>query len=193
MSSTESTPEAGDLDARSAVGMEAAGEEGGSARPSASRRLEVGTAIGACVVFAITLYLARSIPIRMEAAPGQIDARFWPTVLAGAGLLLSLARLGVSLATAPESREDLDPRQTGGLTKVVATLGATVLFIALWSVGDVIIAGYRIQIFPLAMVLYLVVLLALHGARSWKAYVFFPIPLAVGTYLLFGELLRIPL
>ncbi|NMA76940.1 MAG: tripartite tricarboxylate transporter TctB family protein [Actinomycetales bacterium] len=189
MSSTEPIPEAGDLDALKAA------DEGAAApgKPSASRRLELVTAIGACAVFAIALYLARSIPIRMEATPGQIDARFWPTTLAVIGLLFSLARLVVSLASAPESREDLDPRQAGGLTKVFYTLLATVLFIALWSVGDVVLAGYRIQIFPVAMALFLAVLLALHGARGWKAYVFFPIPLAVGTFLLFGTLLRIPL
>lgn len=189
MSSTESSPEAGEFEASAAESV----STDGPARPSASRRLELGTAIGACVVFAITLYLARSIPIRMEAAPGQIDARFWPTALAAVGLVFSVARLGVSLVAAPEGREELDPRQPGGLAKVGATLVVTVLFIALWSVGDIILFGYRIQMFPIALALYLAILLALHGARGWKAFVLYPIPLAVGTFLLFGSLLRIPL
>lgn len=163
------------------------------ARPAPSRRLELGTAAVAGLGFAIALYLALSIPIRAEAAPGQIDARFWPTVLAGIGLLLSVARLVTSLVAVPEKRDDLDPRQPGGLLRVGLTLLVTVLFLAVWSVGEVIIAGYRIQIFPIVMALYLAILMALHGARGWKPFVFFPIPLAIGTYILFGTLLRIPL
>lgn len=189
MSSAESVPETGDLEDLASGD----GESGGPARPSASRRLEIGAAVGACVVFAVALYLALSIPIRMEAAAGQIDARFWPAVLAGIGLLFAIARVGVSLTVAPEGGEDIDPRQPGGFARVALTLLATVLFIAAWSVGDVILAGYRVQIFPVAMAFYLAFLLALHGARGWKPYAFYPIPLAVGTYLLFGTLLRIPL
>ena len=189
MGSTESAPETEDLEELAT----ADGEHEGLARPSGSRWLEIGTAVGACVVFAVALYLALSIPIRMEAAAGQIDARFWPAVLAGIGLLFAMARVGVSLTAAPEGREDIDPRQPGGFARVALTLLATVLFIAAWSVGDVILAGYRVQIFPVAMAFYLAILLALHGARGWKPYAFYPIPLAVGTYLLFGTLLRIPL
>jgi hypothetical protein len=162
-------------------------------RPQPSRRLELATAIGAVLVFAIALVLARGIEIRAAAAPGQIDARFWPTVLAAAGLLLAIGRLVTVLVAAPEARDELDPRQRGGFRRVVLTLVVTVAYIAVWSIGDVIVAGYRIQIFPIATALFLAALLALHGARGWKAFVFFPLPLAIGTYLLFGMLLRIPL
>lgn len=189
MSYTETDPGAGEQQEPVTSG----GATGGPARPAPSRRLELGTAAVAGLLFAVVLYLALSIPIRAEAAPGQIDARFWPTALAGIGLMLSVARLVTSLVAAPERRDDLDPRQPGGLTRVALTLLVTALFIAVWSVGDVIVAGYRIQIFPIVMALYLAILLALHGARGWKPFVFFPIPLALGTYVLFGTLLRIPL
>lgn len=161
--------------------------------PRSSRALEVCISLGAFLAFAAILPLALTIPLRTEASPGQIDARFWPTVLAVVGLAVSLGRLVVSLLAAPENREELDRRQPGGLRRMVSTLLVTMVFIAVWSVGDVILAGYRIQLFPIAMALYLAALLALHGGRGWKPFVLFPIPLALGTYLLFGALLRIPL
>lgn len=163
------------------------------AGPAPSRSLEIGISVGAIFVFAWVLYLALTIPIRAEAAPGQIDARFWPTLLAGAGLIIAASRLITTFIVAPESRDELDARQPGGFRRVTVTLLITVVFVAVWSVGEIVLAGYRIQVFPFAMALYLAVLLAVHGARGWKPFVFFPIPLALGTYLLFGTLLRIPL
>lgn len=186
-----STPAAPVNGGEHAQATEPDGEE--TQRPQPSRRLEITTAIGAVLVFAIALVLARGIEIRAVAAPGQIDARFWPTVLAAGGLLLSIGRLVTAVVATPEAREELDPRQRGGFRRVALTLAVTVAYIAIWSIGDVIVAGYRIQIFPIVTTAYLAALLALHGARSWKAFVFFPLPLAIGTYLLFGMLLRIPL
>lgn len=162
-------------------------------RPAPSRALEIGISLGALLVFAGVLVLAQRIPLRTEAAPGQIDARFWPTLLAAVGTTVSVGRLITSLLAAPESREDLDARRPGGFRRVLLTVLATVAFIALWSVGDIILAGYRFQLFPIAMALYLATLLGLHGARGWKPFVLFPIPLTLGTYLLFGTVLRIPL
>ena len=164
-----------------------------SSRPAPSRGLEIGISVGAILLFAAVLYLALTMSIRAEAAPGQIDARFWPTVLAATGLVIAVGRLITSLVVEPENRDELDPRQVGGFLRVLLTVLVTIAFVALWSVGEVIVAGYRIQLFPIAMALYLAVLLALHGARGWKPFVVFPIPLTLGTYLLFGTLLRIPL
>ena len=178
------------LEDDNAVEDEATLEDGGAA---ASRPLEVGAALVACAVFGIALVLSLTLSIRTEAAPGQIDARFWPSVLSVIGLALALARLVTTLVTAPQPRGDVEARQPGGIPRVLATLVITGLFMALWSVGDVILAGYRIQLFPIAMVAFLAALLALYGARGWRPYVLFPVPLAIGTYLLFGMLLRIPL
>ena len=164
-----------------------------SSGPEPSRALEIGISVGGILVFAVVLYLAMTMSIRAEATSGQIDARFWPTALAATGLVIAVGRLITSLVTTPENRDELDARQDGGFRRVLLTVLVTIAFVALWSVGEVIIAGYRIQLFPIAMALYLAVLLALHGARGWKPFVFFPIPLTLGTYLLFGTLLRIPL
>lgn len=169
---------------------EAALQEGGAA---ASQPLEAGAALAACAVFGVALYLSLTLPIRAEVAPGQIDARFWPSVLSVLGLVLALARLVTTLVTEPHSRADVEERQPGGVLRVVSTLVVSVLFVVVWSIGDVILAGYRIQLFPIAMGAFLVTLLALYGARGWRPYVLFPVPLAIGTYLLFGVLLRIPL
>lgn len=161
--------------------------------PAPSRALEIGISVGAVLVFAVVLYLAMTMSIRAEATSGQIDARFWPTALATTGLVIAVGRLITSLVTAPENRDELDARQDGGFRRVLLTVLVTVAFVAFWSVGEVIVAGYRIQLFPIAMALYLAVFIALHGARGWKPFAFFPIPLTLGTYLLFGALLRIPL
>ncbi|GAA1487925.1 tripartite tricarboxylate transporter TctB family protein [Brachybacterium sacelli] len=163
------------------------------AGPAPSRSLEIGVSFGTVLVFGGVLYLAITLPLRAEAAPGQIDARFWPTLLAGTGLVIAVGRLITSTIAAPEERRDLDARRPGGFRRVLLTLLITAAFVAVWSVGEVVLVGYRIQLFPIAMVVYLVALLALHGARGWKPFVLFPIPLALGTYLLFGILLRIPL
>lgn len=178
------------LDGADPAEDESAQQYGGAA---ASRPLEAGAALVACAVFSGGLFLSITLPIRAEAAPGQIDARFWPSVLSVLGLALALARLVTTLVTAPQRRADVEARQPGGIPRVLSTLVITGLFMALWSVGDVILAGYRIQLFPIAMAAFLAALLALYGARGLRPYVLFPVPLAIGTYLLFGMLLRIPL
>ena len=60
----------------------AADEHAGAA---ASRPLEILFAAVALAFTASYLYLGTQIPLRQEAAPGQIDARFWPLLLGVAG------------------------------------------------------------------------------------------------------------
>ncbi|MGO1406725.1 tripartite tricarboxylate transporter TctB family protein, partial [Agrococcus casei] len=114
-------------------------------------------------------------------------------VLAITGIGLSLAQLIVAVVRPAPEREDLDALQSGGYRRVGATLIATALFVVAWNIGTVIAFGYRIQLFPIAATVFLAVLIAIYGARSWKAYAFFPLPMAMLSYLLFSVVLRIPL
>ena len=114
-------------------------------------------------------------------------------MLAITGIGLSLAQLIVAVVRPAPEREDLDALQSGGYRRVGATLIATALFVVAWNIGTVIAFGYRIQLFPIAATVFLAVLIAIYGARSWKAYAFFPLPMAMLSYLLFSVVLRIPL
>ena len=164
-----------------------------STSPAPSRTLEIITAAASLAFMVLVLVLSLNISLRSEAAPGQIDARFWPTVLSIAGILLAVAQLVLALIKPAPARDDIDSIAPGGYRLVAVTVVATVLFIVVWNIGSVIMFGYRIQLFPIAAVLLLAGLIAAYGARSWKAYVFFPIPMAMLAYVLFHVVLRIPL
>lgn len=161
--------------------------------PEPSRTLEIVTALASLAFMAIVLVLSLNISLRSESAPGQIDARFWPTVLSIAGIGLAVAQLVLALVRPAPDRDDIDTVAPGGYRRVAATIVATVLFIVVWNIGSVIAFGYRIQLFPIAATLLMAGLIALYGARSWKAYVFFPLPMAMLAYVLFHVVLRIPL
>lgn len=161
--------------------------------PNPSRTMEIVAAAASLAFMGLVLGLALNISLRAEAGPGQIDAKFWPMVLAITGIGLSLAQLVVAVVRPAPEREDLDAVQTGGYRRVGATLIATALFVVAWNIGSVIAFGYRIELFPIAATIFLAVLIAVYGARGWKAYVFFPLPMALLAYLLFSVVLRIPL
>lgn len=161
--------------------------------PNPSRTMEIVAATASLAFMGLVLVMALNISLRAEAGPGQIDAKFWPTVLAITGIGLSIAQLIVAVVRPAPEREDLDAVQSGGYRRVGATLIATVLFVVAWNIGTVIASGYRIQLFPIAATIFLAVLIAVYGARGWKAYVFFPLPMALLAYLLFSVVLRIPL
>lgn len=177
--------------ADAAPAEQAAAEEANS--PDPSRLMEIVAAAASLAFMVLVLVLSINISLRSEAAPGQIDARFWPTVLSITGVVLALAQLIIALVRPAPERDDIDQIGPGGYRRVAATVIATVLFIVVWNIGTVIAFGYRIQLFPIAAVLLLAGLIALYGARSWKAYVFFPIPMAMLAYVLFHVVLRIPL
>ena len=116
----------------------------------ASRPLEIVFGAVALAFSAGYLFLTTQIPLRREALPGQIDARFWPMVIAVTAVVISLAILALAVTRPAPGREDLDRIQPGGVVRVVATLAITGAFIAVWSLGTVILFGYRIEVFPVA-------------------------------------------
>jgi hypothetical protein len=160
---------------------------------SPSRRLEIVFGVVALAFTAGYLFLATQIPLRREAAPGQIDARFWPMVIGVTGVVIAIAILAVAVTRPAPTREDLDRIQPGGLVRVVATLAITGAFIALWSLGTVILFGYRIEVFPVAAALLMAALMLLYGHRRWLSLIIYSALVTAFVYVVFGMLLRIPL
>lgn len=161
--------------------------------PEPSRLLEVSFAAVALVFSIVYLVLALQIELRREAAPGQIDARFWPVVLGVIAIVVSVALLILAFIKQPDSRDDLEARQPGGMVRVGLTLIISLLYVAFWNLKSVIIAGYQIELFPIATVLYILALLLLFGQRKIVGLIVYPIAITAFIWVLFGMLLRIPL
>ena len=170
---------------------ESAGDEYEGA--PASRTLEIVFAVVALAFTAGYLFLSTQIPLRREAAPGQIDARFWPLVIGVTGVVVAIALLAVAITRPAPTREDLERIQPGGCLRVIATLAITGAFIVLWSLGSVILFGYRIEVFPIAAALLMASLMLLYGHRRWLSLIIYSASVTAFVYVVFGMLLRIPL
>ena len=158
-----------------------------------SRPLEIVFGAVALAFSAGYLFLATQIPLRREALPGQIDARFWPMVLAVAAVVVSLVILALAITRPAPGREDLDRIQPGGVVRVIATLLIAGAFIAVWSLGSVILFGYRIEVFPIAAAVLMSALMLLYGHRRWLSLIIYSVSVTAFVYVVFGMLLRIPL
>lgn len=158
-----------------------------------SLAIEVSFAVAALAFCAGYLILGTQIDLRREVAPGQIDARFWPTVLGSTGVGLSLILLVNSLTRSPRQREGIERVESGGVLRVTATCALTVGYVAAWSYSSVSLLGFRYELFPIATALFLAGLLWLYGHRGWLGLIIYPIATTAFIYVLFGTLLRIPL
>lgn len=162
-----------------------------SATPS--RRLEIAFAAVALAFAAGYLALAVQIPLRREAAPGQIDARFWPTVLAVAAVATAVVLLVIAITRPAPTREDVERIQPGGVLRMILTIAIACAFVALWAVSSLIVLGYRIQIFPIAAGLLMAALMLVYGHRRWLSLIIYSVSVTAFVYVVFGMLLRIPL
>lgn len=162
-----------------------------SARPS--KPMEIALAAVA-LAFSVT-YLAMStmIVLRREAAPGQIDARFWPGLIGTIAVAVAVVLLVIAITRPPENRDDLERIQPGGLLRVVLTLAISGAFVWAWSFGSIILFGYRFVLFPIATAVLLVALMLVYGHRKWISLVIYTASLTAFIYVIFGMLLRIPL
>jgi len=158
-----------------------------------SRPLEIVFGAVALAFSSGYLFLATQIPLRREALPGQIDARFWPMVLAVTAVVVSLAILALAITRPTAGRDDLDRIQPGGMVRVIATLAIAGVFIAVWSLGSVILFGYRIEVFPIAAAVLMAALMLLYGHRRWLSLIIYSVSITAFVYVVFGLLLRIPL
>jgi len=164
---------------------------------ASSRRLEITVAVVAVVGTVGLLFAAQGIELRREADPGQIDARFWPTILAVLGIVLAVARLITTLLRPADERTDLELTQTRGWWGLALSSLLTVAYVLLWSLRTISLplGGYIVD-FPIFVVitpLFLVGLLFIFGGRGWKTLIIFPVVTTAFIYFLFGELLRIAL
>jgi hypothetical protein len=166
-------------------------DEHAAARPS--RPLEVTFALIALAVSGTYLALATQIPLRQAAAPGQIDARFWPTVLGVSAVAVAVVLLAIALTRPPLSRDDIEAIQPNGLARVAATVALTLLYVGAWTVSSVVLLGYRIELFPVVTALFLLALMLVYGQRKWLGLVLYPVLVTAFIYVLFGMLLRVPL
>ncbi|MGM7699056.1 tripartite tricarboxylate transporter TctB family protein [Microbacterium sp. A84] len=162
-----------------------------SATPS--RALEIAFAIVALAFTAGYLALSTQIHLRREVAPGQIDARFWPMLLGVTGVVVAIIILVFAITRPAPGREDTERIQPGGVARVVATLVISGAFVAVWSLGSVILFGYRIEIFPIAAALLMAALMLVYGHRRWLSLIIYTASVTAFIYVVFGMLLRIPL
>lgn len=160
---------------------------------AASRPLEILFGVAALGFTAGYLFLATQIPLRRAAAPGQIDARFWPMLIGVTGVVIALLVLAISLTRPPAGRDDLERIQPGGVLRVIVTIAITSGFVALWALGSVIMFGYRIEVFPIAAAVLMAALMLLYGHRRWLSLVVYSVSVTAFVYVVFGMLLRIPL
>ena len=158
-----------------------------------SRPLEIAFAAVALAVAAGYLALSAQIPLRREAAAGQLDARFWPMVIGVSAVVVVVLLLVVALTRPAPTREDIERIQPRGVARVVATLAITLAFIAVWSLGSVILFGYRIELFPIAAGLLMASLMLVYGHRRWLSLIIYSAAVTAFVYVVFGMLLRIPL
>src|SRR5690606_25320246 len=128
-----------------------------------SRRLEIVFAFVAIAFTACFLLLATQIPLRRDAAPGQMDARFWPTLLGVAAVALAILLLVIAITRPAPTREDVERIQHHGVLRMIVTLAVTCAFIALWSLGAVVLFGYRVEVFPIAAGLLMASLMLVYG------------------------------
>lgn len=158
-----------------------------------SRRLEIVFAFVAIAFTACFLLLATQIPLRRDAAPGQMDARFWPTLLGVAAVALSILLLVIAITRPAPTREDVERIQHHGVLRMIVTLAVTCAFIALWSLGAVVLFGYRVEVFPIAAGLLMASLMLVYGHRRWLSLIIYSVAVTAFVYVVFGMLLRIPL
>lgn len=161
----------------------AAGESTGDvAHPATpSRPLEL---VGAAVALAVSVALligAQRIGLRVET--GGIDPRWWPTVLGGAGAVLSTVLLASAAFRSVGPREDLQAASPEGWRRLALALASTVALVLLWPLLG----------FVPAAALFLLGLTYLLGGRGWGTLLLFPAVTAGCLHLLFSVALEVPL
>jgi len=159
----------------------------------ASRLLEIVFAVVALAFTVGFTVLTTQIELRREAAPGQLDARFWPMILGISGIAASIALLVLAITRSAPSREEIERIQPGGVARVAATLVIVGAFIAAWSMSTIILFGYRFEVFPIGSALLMAALMLVYGHRRWLSLIIYSVSVAAFVYVVFGMLLRIPL
>jgi hypothetical protein len=147
-----------------------------------SRKLEIAIALSLVVLCLLGILGSRLIAVRTET--GGIDPRWWPTVMCGVALALSVLLAVIAFTRPPFDREDLEVTNTGGWVRLAWTIVLSTLYIVAWTLSEN---------FVIPSVILLVALMWVYDGRGWKALVIFPVATVAGIYLLFHTLLKVPL
>lgn len=147
-----------------------------------SRKLERAIAISLIVLSALGVLGSRLIAVRTET--GGLDPRWWPTVICGISLVLSILLTVISFTRPPFDRDDLEVTNREGWYKLAWTVLFCTLYIVAWTLtGNFVVPS----------VILLVILMWIYNGRGVKALVIYPIVTVTFLYLLFHSLLRVPL
>lgn len=149
--------------------------------PPASRRLEVCGAAIALGLSVLLLVLARDIDVRTET--GGVDPRWWPELLALAGIVLSGLLLVLAVVRRPMRREDIEAATRSGRLRFGLTVALTFLYVFVWPVTGFVPATAGL----------LVAVVGIFGGRGVKALLLFPALLTASLYGVFHTLLAVPL
>jgi len=140
----------------------------------------IGPAAG--IIFGlVVIALAQSIEV--PAIDTSFSPRWWPEILGGLIILLSVGVAIKEIVAPGPADDDIESRTRAGVIRVVAVLVAIAAYGVLW---------YFIA-FPVATVVLFVALVYILGARGWKALILFPVICTAVLYGLFGLLLKVPL
>lgn len=155
--------------------------EGAAPPARSSRAFEAAVAAIAVAASVVVLLLSREIESQVDS--GGLSPDWWPLVLGGAGLALSVVLLVVALVRPPAVREDVEEGTREGWIRAGLAIVLSILFIEVWGAVGFIVPA----------VAYLLALSVLFGVRSWKFLVLFPLCVTALIYVLFDLLLRVPL
>ena len=147
-----------------------------------SRALERATGLALILISAVALIGSRQIEVRVQ-APG-VGPRWWPSILAGIAVVLSITLTIIGFVRLPAERDGIESASRPGWVRFGTTIVITTLFIvAWWTTGN----------FVVPCVLMLAALLFSYGSRSWRALLLFPVLTTALVYVLFHLLLQVPL
>ena len=146
-----------------------------------SRAFEGVVAALAVVASILVLLLARGIESRVDS--GGLSPAWWPLVLGGTGLALSVVLLVIGLTRPPAAREGVQAGTREGWVRAGLAIVLSIIFIEVWGAVGFIIPS----------VVYLDVHAIVFRIRCWKFLLLFPLGRTALIYVLFDLLLRVPL
>ncbi|MDR5712660.1 tripartite tricarboxylate transporter TctB family protein [Nesterenkonia flava] len=146
---------------------------------TSTRRAEILIGAGVVLLGVIALVLVSQLSSARDS--GEFGARWWPTVMAGALVVLGLA-IAVSGGLKPPAVE-VDPVRRQGVLRLTAVLGLIVAYGWAW---------YQMHFLVVTPAL-LVGLMLVLGHRGWKHLILTPAIITAALYGVFGMLLRVPL
>lgn len=146
-----------------------------------SRTLDLVIAFVALAATATMVLLTLGISSRIDA--GGFTPREWPLILSSLGVAMSLWLVIEAIAGNPWQRDELEAATATGWRNLILTGVVAIAYVVGWGLIGFII--------PTA--LFLLALLLVYGVRSPVALIGFSVGVTAGIYLVFHQVLRVPL